>query len=113
MTTALVADSSAAMRLAASQMLESLGFRVIVSGDAADALSLTREIRPDLVLVDGRLETADGGLAVAAIRKISNACLFHVSADGGAAGVRSAMEAGADDYLVKPFDAALLRFKLA
>lgn len=101
------------MRLAASQMLESLGFRVIVSGDAADTLSLARELRPDLVLVDGRLETADGGLAVAAIRKISNACLFHVSADGGAAGVRSAMEAGADDYLVKPFDAALLRFKLA
>ena len=113
MTTALVADPSAAMRLAASQMLESLGFRVATACDAAEALALVRELAPGLVLADARLETADGGLVVADIRKISNACLFHVSADGGAAGVRGAMEAGADDYLVKPYDAALLRFKLA
>jgi len=113
LTIALVADPSAAMRLAASQMLESLGFRVATAGDAAGALALVRELAPALVLADARLETADGGLAVAAIRKISKACLFHVSADGGAAGVRSAMEAGADDYLVKPYDAALLGFKLA
>lgn len=94
-------------------MLESLGFRVVTACNAAEALASVRELAPDLVLADAGLETADGGLAVAAIRKISNACLFHISADGGAAGVRGAMEAGADDYLVKPYDAALLGFKLA
>src|SRR5690606_39636150 len=46
----------------------------------------SRGLAPGLVLADARLETADGGHAIAAIRKISNACLFHVSADGGAAG---------------------------
>lgn len=112
MTIALVADSSAATRQAAAQMLESLGFRVVTACDAREALALTREHWPDLVLVDASLETAEGILAVTAIRKISNTCLIHVSADGGAAGVRGAMEAGADDYLVKPFDVALLRFKL-
>lgn len=113
MTIALIADPSDATRHAAAGMLENLGFRVETACDIAEALELVRKLAPALVLADGRLETADGGPAVAAIRKISNACLFHVSADGGAAGVRGAMEAGADDYLVKPYDAALLGFKLA
>ena len=113
MSTALVADPSTATRQAAAEMLESLGFQVVTAAAATEALSLTEELAPDLVLADARLETADGALAIAAIRRISDACLIHLSADGGAAGVRGAMDAGADDYLVRPFDISLLRFKLA
>lgn len=113
MATALVADPSTAARHAAAEMLESLGFQVVTAAAATETLLQTAELGPDLVLVDARLETADGALAIAAIRQISDACLIHLSADGRSSEVRGAMAAGADDYLVKPFDVSLLRFKLA
>jgi two-component system chemotaxis response regulator CheY len=113
LVTALVADPSAAPRRAAGFLLESLGFRVAMAATMEEALALAKGLQPDLVLADARLEGAEGGSPVEALRTVSDACLFHVTADGGAAGVRRAVEAGADDYLVKPFDAALLDFKLA
>ncbi len=115
MATALIADLSDASRRAASHLLERLGFRVATASAAEEALALIAGTAPDLVLADARIETANGGLLPAAIRKLAagrDVCLFHVTADAGASSIRRAMDAGADDYLVKPYDEALLRFKL-
>ncbi len=82
----------------------------------ADALAFVSGTAPDLVLVDGGLEGPDGGLLMEAIRNLPAArdiCLFHVAAEALPASIRRAIDAGADDYLVKPFDEALLGFKLA
>lgn len=70
---------------------------------------------PDLIMIDGRLEMPSGGLLVEALRRLPGGqdfCLFHVTGDAAPASVRRAIEAGADDYLAKPFDEALLAFKL-
>jgi two-component system chemotaxis response regulator CheY len=115
LATALIADLSDASRRAASHLLERLGFRVATASAAEEALALIAGTAPDLVLADARIETSNGGLLPAAIRKLAagrETCLFHVTADAGASSIRRAMEAGADDYLVKPYDEALLRFKL-
>lgn len=116
LNTAIVADPSPAARRAASHLLERLGFRVAGAAGSEEALALIAGTMPDLLLVDGRLEAPNGGLLAEAIRRLPGGqgfCLFHVTADGAPASVRRAMEAGADDYLVKPFDEALLGFKLA
>ncbi|PKQ06849.1 MAG: two-component system response regulator [Alphaproteobacteria bacterium HGW-Alphaproteobacteria-12] len=116
MVNALIADPSAEARRAASHMLERLGFRVAGTASTKEALALIAATGPDLVLAEGRLETADGRPLVEAVRAQAggrNLCLLHVTADGAAASIRRAIEAGADDYLVKPYDEALLRFKLA
>ncbi len=115
MAKALIADSSAAAGRAAAHLLERLGFRVACAANAEEALALVAGTRPELVLADGRIETREGRLLTEAIRKQGwgrDICLFHVAADDSAASVRRALEAGADDYLVKPYDEALLRFKL-
>lgn len=96
-------------------MLERLGYRVATASTAEEALALIAGTAPDLVLADARVETANGDPLPAAIRKLSGGrdiCLFHVTADAGASSIRRAIDAGADDYLVKPYDEALLSFKL-
>lgn len=116
MVTALVADHSAEARRAASHMLERLGFRVAGAASADEALALIAGTSPDLVLADARLETAGGWTLLEAIRKQAGGaepCVFHVTPDAAPVSIRRAIEAGADDYLVKPYDEALLRFKLA
>lgn len=115
MATALIADISDASRRAASHLLERLGYRVATASAAEEALALIAGTAPDLVLADARIETANGDLLPVAIRKLTGGkdiCLFHVTADAGASSIRRAIDVGADDYLVKPYDEALLRFKL-
>jgi two-component system chemotaxis response regulator CheY len=112
---ALVADSSAAAGRAAAHLLERLGFRVACAEGADEAIALIAGTRPELVLADCRIETAGGRGLIETIRRQGwggDICLFHVTADGSPSSIRRALDAGADDYIVKPYDEALLRFKL-
>lgn len=115
MATALIADSSAPFRRAARFLLESLGFEVAEARDGAEVAALVEGMSPDLVILDARLAGGEGTSLIEAVRALPEgrqACLFFV-AEGGPASVRAAIEAGADDYLIKPFDRELLSFKLA
>ncbi len=116
MASVLIADSSAPLRRAAQFLFESLGFEVAGARDGAEALSLVEGLSPDLIIVDARLPGFEGAALVGAIRDLPegrNACIFFVTENSGPTAVRAALEAGADDYLIKPFDRELLSFKLA
>ncbi|MBI1262859.1 MAG: response regulator [Rhizobiales bacterium] len=116
MATALIADPSAASRKAAQYLLETLGFEVAAACDVPEALGLIRGLSPDLILLDARLGEGDCGDLVERIRSQRaglRACLFLVAANGASTSIRNAMDAGADDYLVRPFDRRLLAFKLS
>ncbi len=114
MATCLIADSSAPVRKAAKFLLESLGFEVAGVRDGDEALRTAQSVAPDLILLDARLPGIEAAALIDEIRSRpegARACIFFI-ADGGPAGVRAAMEAGADDFLIKPFDRELLSFKL-
>lgn len=116
MATALVADPSGASRLAAQHLLEGLGFEVVGARDLSEATNLVHSLSPDLVLLDARLATASCADLVDQIRRSPaglRACLFFVAANGAGVSIREAMDAGADDYLVRPYDRRLLGFKLS
>lgn len=116
MATALIADSSAASRKAAQHLLETLGFEVVVACDLEETLGLVKGLSPDLLLLDARLGQGDCGDLVARIRTLRaglRTCLFLVAANAASTSIRDAMDAGADDYLVRPFDRRLLAFKLS
>jgi two-component system chemotaxis response regulator CheY len=112
----LIADQSAAFRRAAQYLFESLGHAVLCARNGMETLDLSKETLPDLIIVDARLEGFEGTVLVEKLRAMPSSrrpCIFFVAENGGPASIRAALDAGADDYLIKPFDRELVAFKLA
>jgi two-component system KDP operon response regulator KdpE len=79
------------------------GFDVVVSLDGQRALPIVETERPDMVLLDLMLPGADGFELCKDIRERSSIGIIVVSARGGEQDKVTALNAGADDYLTKPF----------
>ncbi|MGW0846405.1 response regulator transcription factor [Streptomyces sp. NPDC002787] len=88
--------------------LERYGYRVTSAGDGLTGLELFREGGHDLLLLDVMLPELDGIGLCRRIRETSTAPVLMMSARGDALDVVSGLEAGADDYVVKPVDTAVL-----
>lgn len=103
----LVVDDAAFMRMMIKDILVKNGYQVV--GEAADgkqAVEKYRELRPDLVTMDITMPEMDGIQALKEIRKIDpNAKVIMCSAMGQQAMVIDAIQAGAKDFIVKPFQA--------
>ena len=101
----LVVDDAAFMRMMIKDILRKGGYEVV--GEAEDgvkAVEKYRELRPDLVTMDITMPDMDGITAVKEIRKVdSNAMIIMCSAMGQQAMVIDAIQAGAKDFVVKPF----------
>ena len=104
---ALVIDDSRAMRLILSRMLRELGMEVVEAPDGLDALALFEGgLSPELVLVDWNMPRMTGIEFVVAVRRppfSSTARLVMVTTETEVAQVLRALEAGADEYVMKPF----------
>jgi two-component system KDP operon response regulator KdpE len=79
------------------------GFDVVVCTDGLHALTLMQTERPDIVLLDLMLPAADGFDLCKSIRERSTVGIIVVSARGGEHDKVTALNAGADDYMTKPF----------
>ncbi len=105
MTKVLVVDDVAFMRMMLKDILLKGGFEI--AGEAtngAEAVRLYQELKPDLVTMDITMPEVDGIAAVKEIKKIDpNAKVVMVSAMGQQAMVIEAIQAGASDFIVKPF----------
>ena len=100
----VVAEDEAIIRLDLKEMLEEEGFAVV--GEAADgdaAVRLTREQRPDLVIMDIKMPGLDGLQAAELITDQDLAAVLILTAFSQRELVHRAAEAGAMGYVVKPF----------
>jgi len=116
MSRALIVNPDPTSRLAASLLLESLGFEVLTAGMGAEALGHLFRGGVDLVLLDGRAEEGDPFALIGTMASFSarnRACILFTTPAGSAATVNEALEAGADDYLIGAFGRDVLAFKLA
>ena len=81
------------------------GFAVHKAADGSEALKLTRQLRPDLILLDLMLPGEDGIRVCEKIRRDdSNTMIIMVTAKDSERDKVRGLEAGADDYVTKPFD---------
>ena len=91
------------MREVAVSYLEAAGFIVGSTGDGFTALAALERIAPDLVVLDRMLPGIDGAELCRRIRATTTVPIIMLTAMGSTEDRISGLEAGADDYLTKPF----------
>jgi two-component system, OmpR family, KDP operon response regulator KdpE len=100
-------------RKAVTANLEAHGHHVIETGSVADALRRWEAARPDLIVLDLGLPDRDGLTVVRRVRRDATTPILILSARAEEKDKVAALEAGADDYLTKPFGMAELRARIA
>ncbi len=99
----LVVDDEPAMVGVIGAILGAAGHRIVAAYDGLEAVRRFREEDPDLVLLDLAMPGLDGAMVCREIRAISDAPIIVVSGESDLAVTVELLEAGADDYLRKPF----------
>ena len=116
MPTALVVDDSRAIRMILGRTLRGLGYEVREAGNGADALAaLGAGPRPDLVMADWNMPVMDGLELLRRIRgsaDFSAVPVIMVTTEAEIDQMTLALEAGATEYVMKPFTAEILADKL-
>ena len=104
MTKILVADDAAFVRLWCTRLLTRHGFEVLEAADGLDAVAKYRDHRPDAVLLDVAMPELDGLGVLKEIKTIDpGARVAMLTGLGQRHILLQAMNAGADDFVVKPF----------
>lgn len=85
------------------QTLQKGGYEVILASAGQEGLQLLAERRPHLVVLDIMMPNVDGWEICRRIRKVSTIPIIMLTARGSHSDIVRGLEAGADDYLVKPF----------
>lgn len=103
----LIVDDAAFMRMMIRDILSKNGFEVVGEAqDGAQAVEKYKELKPDLITMDITMPEMDGITALKEIKKLDgNAKVIMCSAMGQQAMVIDAIQAGAKDFIVKPFQA--------
>jgi two-component system KDP operon response regulator KdpE len=108
----LLVEDDAATRDAVARNLEAHGFRVTESGDVAQALRRWDAERPDLILLDLGLPDLDGSAVVRHVRRDATTPILILSARSDERVKVATLEAGADDFVTKPFGMDELRARI-
>jgi CheY-like chemotaxis protein len=111
----LIVDDSRVIRKVSSKIARSLGYVPIEAENGGEALARCKQAMPDLVLTDWNMPEMDGIEFVAKLRAIptpKEPIVVFCTSNGEAKDIHAGIAAGADDYIVKPFDEAALRAKL-
>ncbi|MGH4029123.1 two-component system response regulator CseB [Actinomycetota bacterium Odt1-20B] len=104
----LLVEDDEAIRRSIGMALERYGYRVSAAPDGLTGLEMFHAEHPDLLLLDVMLPQLDGIQLCRRIRETSQAPVLMLSARGDALDVVAGLEAGADDYVVKPVDPPVL-----
>jgi two-component system chemotaxis response regulator CheY len=113
--TCLVVDDSRVVRKAARRMLENLGFAVNEAEDGAVALAACQRRLPDVVLLDWNMPVMDGLTFLKAARAAfgpDHPTVILCTTEAALDRIVEALGAGAQEYVMKPFDESILQSKL-
>ena len=115
MKTCLVVDDSKVIRKVARHILETLDFEVAEAGDGRDALTQCEASPPDVVLLDWNMPVMTGMEFLKALGQTDlpkRPKVVFCTTENGIGHIKAAIEAGADEYVMKPFDRDTIASKL-
>src|SRR5258706_1410982 len=104
----LTIDDDTAMTELIGLLLRSYGLEVISANDGEKGLQLARSEKPDLIMLDLTMPGVDGWQGCKTIRTFSKVPVIVLSARDEPTTISSALDAGADDYMVKPVPSSVL-----
>jgi len=107
-TKILVIDDDLAITELMSMLLKTHGFETLTTNTGVEGVKLVEEKRPSVVLLDLMMPDMDGWQVSKAIRLFSNVPILILSAINDPSMVASVLDAGADDFLVKPVPSSVL-----
>jgi len=108
----LVVDDEPEIREMLELNLSVRGFTVRSAADGVEGLSIIREWRPNLIILDVVMPKVDGFSLLPAIRRLTEAPVIMLTAKSELSDKVKGLEGGADDYLAKPFEVAELVARL-
>ena len=115
MKTALVVDDSAVIRKVARRILETLNLEVADAEDGESALEHCAVAMPDVILLDWTMPRMDGYEFLRALRQRPDGGspkVLFCTTENDIGAIARALHAGADEYIMKPFDREILLAKL-
>ncbi|OFK53986.1 DNA-binding response regulator [Propionibacterium sp. HMSC069G10] len=110
----LIADDDPQFLRALRITLGARGYEVLLTRDGQHALEMAIDHKPDIILLDLGMPRLDGVKVIEAVRGWSSAPILVISGRSGSAEKVEALDAGADDYVTKPFsmDELLARIRV-
>ncbi len=117
MKTCLVVDDSRVVRKIARKILEDLGFSCTEAEDGQQALeACCRDGMPDAILLDWNMPVLNGIDFLRRLRKMTGGTgpkVIFCTTENDLAHIQEALAAGADEYIMKPFDSEIISTKLS
>ena len=107
-TKILAIDDDTAMTELLTLLLQSHDFEIRTANSGQEGINLVSNFKPDIILLDLMMPNMDGWETCKKIREFSNTPIVVLSALNNPGMVASALDAGADDYLIKPVPSSLL-----
>jgi two-component system chemotaxis response regulator CheY len=114
MRSCLIVDDSKVIRKVARHILETLEFAVDEAEDGREALARCEASMPDVILLDWNMPVMSGMEFLRALRQtdLVQPKVVFCTTENDIGHIRAAIEAGADEYVMKPFDRDTLHSKL-
>ncbi|AIL65653.1 Chemotaxis protein CheY [Rickettsiales bacterium Ac37b] len=114
MKSCMIVDDSKVVRKFARRIVEELGFSVSEAGDGQEALSECEKNLPDVILLDWNMPNVDGLQFLNLFRKHqkwSHVIVIFCTTENELPKIKEALGAGANEYIMKPFDLEVVKNK--
>lgn len=114
MKTCLIVDDSRVVRMVAKKIVASLGFQTAEAADGQEALDYCKKAMPEAVLLDWNMPVMNGIDFLVELRELPNGAdpiVVFCTTENELAKISEALMAGANEYIMKPFDSEIIETK--
>ncbi len=116
MKSCLIVDDSKVIRMVARKILQELSFETLEAADGKDALDSCKAKMPDAVLLDWNMPIMSGIDFLRQLRKLPGGetpIVVFCTTENDIEHIQEAIEAGANEYIMKPFDSEIIQAKFS